>query len=79
VLRRVLSRELQFDNLRLNDNLLTNSSDLPIEEILADVFEELGAGAKLLTLHCWDGSFGDLVRLVDEHRQRHGWRRPELM
>jgi hypothetical protein len=40
----VLSEELQFDNLRLTDNLLANSSDLPIEEILADVFEELDAG-----------------------------------
>ena len=64
-LRRVFEEQMDYPNLLFSDNLLQNDSDLPIEEILIEAFELLGIDATP-TCDSWNGTFGDLVRVLDE-------------
>jgi hypothetical protein len=64
-LRRVFEEQLDLPNLLFSDNLVENGPDLPIGEILEDAFELLGINA-IPTYDSWNGTFGDLVRVLDE-------------
>jgi hypothetical protein len=64
-LRRVFEEQLDLPNLLFSDDLVENGPDLPIDEILQDALELLGINA-IPTYDSWNGTFGDLVRVLDE-------------
>jgi hypothetical protein len=64
-LRRVFEEQLDLPNLLYSDDLVENGPDLPIDEILEDALEILGIKA-IPTYDSWNGTFGDLVRVLDE-------------
>ncbi|MFN0017040.1 MAG: hypothetical protein ACKVP0_02205 [Pirellulaceae bacterium] len=64
-LRRVFEEQLDLPNLLSSDDLVENGPDLPIDEILQDALELLGINA-IPTYDSWNGTFGDLVRVLDE-------------
>ena len=64
-LRRVFEEQLDLPNLLYSDDLVENGPDLPIDEILEDALEILGINA-IPTYDSWNGTFGDLVRVLDE-------------
>jgi hypothetical protein len=64
-LRQVFEKQLDYPNLLFSDDLIGNDPDLPIEEILKEAFELLGINA-IATYDSWNGTFGDLVRVLDD-------------
>jgi hypothetical protein len=64
-LRRVFKEQLDLPNLLFSDDLVENGPDLPIDEILQDALDLLGINA-IPTYDSWNGTFGDLVRVLDE-------------
>ena len=69
-LRRVFEEQLDLPNLLFSDDLVENGPDLPIDEVLRDALELLGINA-ITAYDSWNGTFGDLVRVLDENVARN--------
>jgi hypothetical protein len=65
-LRRVFEEQLDLPNLLFSDDLVQHGPDLPIDEVLVEALELLGIDA-LPIYDSWDGTFGDLVRVLEEN------------
>lgn len=68
VLRRVFAEQMNLSNVWLTDDLIKNAVDLPNEEIMLEALEILGSCArpKYHQYESWNGTFGDLVRILEE-------------
>lgn len=71
-IRQVMKEQLDLPNVRLSDVLTDYIPDIPEEEILTDALELLGFDAAP-KYRSWDGTVGDLVRILEETIQTaHG-------
>lgn len=68
---RVVREQLRIENIAPEDNLAAAFPDIPFDEVVKDVLEQLGIPERSFNFQTLDGTVGNLVDALSVFRRTH--------